>query len=309
MHSKELVLGALTVIAGVTNAYLWKGVLFAGGVQHAAFYLVPVFVLFIFSILFALSALFIRYHLVRIATAVIAHVSGYLLIPFTATIGVAAVFSGIGGWIAVQDIAKEETASQTFSMRKILKSGMPLFFTALALLFSVFYYSFAINHSSQGILPKSLFNAAVPYMEKPIQGFLPGYRNNATVDDLLLAFATQQFGSSVDIKTLTPAEKAALLAQGREALRAQFGIKLTGKEKASDVLSQVTNSQIEKFAGANKQYLPIAAAIGFFIAIKALTLPVFWITLILTGLMVQLMLKVGIVKREKVMVEIEKVNL
>ena len=307
-NAKEITLGILTIAAGVLNAYLWRGVLFAGEFQNAAFYSLPVLSLFAFAILFSLSSAFIRERIVRTATAVLALASGFLLVPYQPVMLSGAVLAAAGGWYGAEQIANEYSASNFFSVRKILRGGLPVFFTAVALVLAVFYLA-SIGGNDQAFLPKALFDAIVPLIEQPLQGILPGFRSAAAVDDLVLALAAQQLGGGLDPGTLPGAERDALLRQGRQALGEQLGIPLSGKEKATDILYEATNVQVAKFLGPYQRYLPFLAAAGFFLAIKTFTLPVYWITLILFALMIKLLVAVGFLTEKTKTVEVTRIEL
>lgn len=309
VNGKELALGSFTVAAGLLNAYLWRGVIFAGEFKEAVLYSLPVLALFTFAILFSLSAAFIRDRLLRTATAVLALSGGYLFVPYNAVLISGAIVTALGGWYAEEQIANEYATSNSFSTRKILRSGLPVFFTTVAFVLAVFYFSFVAGQQDQVLFPRSLFDVTVPFLESPLQGILPGFRPNASVDDMLLALAARELGGAVDISKLGRAEREGLLAQGRKTLSEQFGLRLTGRERVTDILYQVTNVQVAKFLGPYQRYLPFLAAAGFFIAVKAFTLPVYWLTLILVFGVVKLLVAASILKREMVTISAERLHL
>ncbi len=305
---KELILSVLTVAAGLANAYLWRGLLFAGEFKDAAFYSLPVVALFLFAILFALSSAFIRQRWLRNVTAALSLGVGYLFSPYSSFILGGLGLSMLGGWYAASVISAEERASSKFSVRKILRGGLPVFFTSVALLLAILYFS-SIRGEQRALFPRSLFDAAIPFLEQPLQAILPGFRRTASVDELLLALTAQQLGETIDVSGFPPASREALLEQGRKTLSVEFGVNLTGKEKMTDVLYRVTNSQIAKFLGPYQSYLPIIAAAGFFVAVKALTLPVYWITLILVFGVVKLLVATGLLKQRTETIQVTKFTL
>lgn len=306
---KEAVLAALTIGVGIVNAHLWKGVLFAGEFKDATFYSGPVLALFAFAILFSLSSAFITRPVLRTVSAMIALAGGYLLVPATTVAASAAGASAIAGWYASDAIAGEYRTSNAFSVRKIFRGGLPVFFTAAALTLAVFYLTAVSGAATHTILPKALFDAAIPLIEQPLQNFLPGFRRDATVDELLLAFAAWRAGPGADIQGLSEAEHAQFLAESRGALAQELGIELTGEERGGDLIYRVANTQIEKLAGPYRGYLPFLAAAGFFIAIKALTFPIYWISLILLFAVVKLMLKAGLLTEKVETIEVVRVSL
>lgn len=307
-NGKEIVLAALTIAAGIANAYLWKEALGAGEFKEAAFYSLPVAALFLFAVLFSLSSSFIRERLIRTATAILGLAAGFLLVPFQPMVLSGAVLSGLGGWYAAAQISNEIEVSNSFSVRKTLRGGLPVFFTAVALALAVFYFSLLGGKTDQ-FLPKGLFDAVVPLLEQPLQGILPGFRSDASVDQLILAFASQQLGGGIDISQFPPAERQQLLNESRKALAEQLGTPISGSEKGMDVLYRAANAQITKFAGPYRAYLPFIAAFGFFVAVKAFTLPVYWLTLILMAAAVKLLVTVGFLNRRTETVQAERIIL
>lgn len=307
---KEITLAVLTVAVGLLNAYIWREVLFAGEFKEATFYSLPVAALFLFAILFSLASAFIREGLLRNIAAALGLAAGFLMVPFQPVVLSGAALSALGGWYAAGQIANEAEASNYFSVRKILRGGLPVFFTAVALAFAVFYFSLIGGQSDQSLLPKGLFDAVVPLLERPLQKILPGFRSDASVDQLILAVAAQQMGGGIDPSRLPPAERQQLLNEGRKALSVELGIlTLTGGEKGIDVLYQAANAQIAKFIGPYRDYLPFIAAFGFFIAVKAFTLPVYWLTLILTAGAVKLLLLIGFLNQKTETIQVTKLTL
>ena len=283
--------------------------LFAGEFREATFYSLPVATLFLFAILFSLSSTFIRYRLVRTATAVLGLASGFLLIPFQPVVLSGAVLSALGGWYATGQISNEAKTANYFSVRKILRGGLPIFFTAVALSLAVFYFSLLGGRSDQSLLPKGLFDVIVPLLEQPLQGILPGFRSDASMDQLILAFASQQLDGDVDLTQLPSVQREELLDESRKALSRELGIPISGGEKGIDVLYQAANAQIKKIAGPYEEYLPFLAAFGFFVAVKAFTLPVYWVTLILFGLVVKSLLAAGLLAEKTEKIEVTRVIL
>lgn len=305
---KERILAFLTVATGVLNAYLWKEALGETGFPSISFYVIPIVVALLFTILFSLAGLFIQEKKILISAAVLSHGIGFIFLPFSATVLAGALLSAAAGWYAAYEIAREREAAASFTMRTFLRSGLPLFFTALSLLLAVAYYV-AHPNTTQELIPKSMFETALPFVESPMRNVLPGFRRDATVDELLLAFAERELGQSFDISNISTEQRVELFAQGRAALKAQFGIDVRGNEKASDVLYEVVNAQIENILGQYKEYLPIIAAVGLFFAVKTLTFPVYIVTLLLLMVVIQSLKIVHILKIETETISVERLRL
>lgn len=309
MNPKESILAVLTVAAGVINAWFWKGVIADGGFGRAALYSAPVLTLFLFAIFFALSSSFIRERYLRVVAAALSLALGYFFIPYSFGVLAMAAASALAAWYGCEAIANEYKLSHSFGVRKVLRPGLPIFFTAVALLLSVFYFYSAAGQNTGAILPRAIFNAAIPFLEEPLQGIVPGFRAGASVDDLIIAFALKQSEGDIDVSALPKARRDEFISEGRKALAGQLGITLTGREKSVDVLYQAANAQAEKLAGPYRQYLPLIGAVGFFLAAKTLTLPIYWITLLLVFFVVKLLVSAGILKKEISTIEVRRIVL
>lgn len=309
LRGKQLALGLLTIAAGLLHAYLWKGALFGDEFAKAAFYSIPIAALFVFATLFAMASLFISSSRLRVATAVLATAPSSLFMPFQSALIPIAIIALLGAWYASNQIAREYAAANYFSVRKILASGLPVFFTAVALLLATLYYAASSNTKGGALLPRSIFNTVLPLLESPLQGILPGFRADASVDQLILTVAAAQSNGEIIPAKLPPAARAELLRQGRKALGDQLGVAIVGGEKSADVLYRAANAQADKFAGPYKRYLPVLSAFGFFLAVKTFTLPVYWVTLLLVFGAVRLLKAAGALSEETKTIQVRRLVL
>lgn len=295
--------------AGVANAYFWKGLIFSGGYASPTVFSLPAAALFLFAILFALLSLFGRSNILGLSAVAAAFIGSFLFIPAGSTAFAGIALALAGAFLAYRRIRSEARLAVSFSLTKILRQGLPLFFTTLAFVVSVFYFSFIAQQKEGVILPRAVFEFSLPFLQNTLQGIIPGFRAEATLDELLLEGAKTQLGAKVDIAKVPKSELEKLLAEERRSFSQGLGIKITGKEKAADLLYELANQKIEDFAGPYKQYLPYLTAFGFFLAVKVLTLPIYFITLGLLWLAVQLLLFLKILKKETVTIQVEKIAL
>ena len=322
--TKEFILAVLTVAAGAANAYLWQRTFFAGLLGSTSFYSLPVAALLLAALLFACSAAFIRTRPLRILTSFLAVAIGYLLVPPEPTVFIALGLAAAGGMYAAGQIVREEQEAVSFSIRKIFRSGLPMFFTVTALMLAVFYFSSFTARPGEYLIPRTMFDAVVQLMRRfsgaaafpvsssgsPIAPLLSGIitittNPNITINELIL----DQAGAQPGFAALSASQREELLRQGRAVLAEQFGITLTGNEKMGDILYQSTNTQLERFVGPYRDYLPFIAALGFFIAVKAVTLPVYWATLLLIFAVVKLLTSAGVLKKTTTTMQVERLEL
>lgn len=183
---------------------------------------------------------------------------------------------------AVQSEIDDERASVKVMIKRRVGSSIKIFFTALAVFLAFVYYGGISGDANpeKMILPESVFKTGLRLFERPLQSSMPGFHVDATTGEL--------FG---------PLE--------RQALSMQFGINLTGKEKISDVMYNFTISQITSYAGDFLNYVPIVAAISYFLALKTASVLLFYIALILLFVLFKLLIAMGIVQKVKVPTEQE----
>lgn len=306
---REISIAFLTAASGIADAYFWKQLIFSPVYTDIKFFSVPGAALFLFAILFSLLSLFGKSDALGLAAIAAVSIGSFLFIPAGITAFAGILFTFLGLLWAWRRIRSEAKLSVSFSLAKILRQGLPLFFTALAFMVSVFYFSSISLEKNQSILPKALFDFSLPFLQNTLQGIIPGFRASATVDELLLEAAKSQVGAEVDISKVPKSQLEKLIADGRQSLSKGLGVKISGKEKASDLIYELANQKIEGFAGSYRQYLPYLTAFGFFLAIKILTLPLYFVTLGLLWLAVQLLLFLKVLKKEIVTIQVEKVIL
>ncbi|MDO8560647.1 MAG: hypothetical protein Q7R91_00310 [bacterium] len=306
---KEIIIAVLAVATGIANAYFWKVLIFSGSYSSPTIFSIPAALLFLFAIFFSFLALFGVSRTLGLMAIAIVSVGSFLFITAGTVAFVGIVLSFFGFQWAYSRIRNEAKLSVSFSLSKILRQGLPLFFTAIAVMVSVFYFSSISQEKNQTFLPKAVFELSLPLLQNSLQGIIPGFRPDATIDQLLIGAAQKQTGNAVDISKVPKDQLEKFLQEERAALSKGLGVAVTGKEKAGDLLYNLANQKLEDFVGPYKQYLPYLTAFGFFLAVKALTLPLYFVTLILVWLAVRLLLAVKLLKKEIGMVQTEKVTL
>ncbi|MBU6414813.1 hypothetical protein KGQ34_01025 [Patescibacteria group bacterium] len=306
-----LLLG-LMIVSGVANGYLWSGIFSAGSLGNYYIFSLPVIGLILFAICFSLASIFIERRVMLYPAALITVIAQYFFIKST---GVA--LGGLGVtlllyWFAILQIKNEVAVSLSFSLRKYLRSGLPIFFTASALMFSVFYFTLSLHSANDyisSLVPKGLFAASLSILQNPIQGLIPGFNPNLTIDEILMSAVQSQAGGKINVTALPPQEKKAILRQGYDQIEKQFGIRVSGKEKGIDVLYRLANQKIGEFAGPYKQYIPFVAAFGVFLTVKILAWPLYWTTILLSFILVKALVAARFFKREKTQIEVERLSL
>lgn len=306
---KELAIAVFVVASGIANAYFWYQLIAIERLGSITLFSLPIASLFLFAVCFSLLAILGKSTALGYAAVAAAFVGSFFFVTASSLVILLLLLTLLGGWWAFHRIQQESILSVSFRLSKILRQGLPLFFTTIAILISLFYFVGIVSREDSAIVPRSIFDISLPLLGGTLQGILPGFRPDATIDQLLVELLKTQLGDKVDISNLSSSQRGALLKEQRLALEKGFGISITGKERASDVLYALTNQKIEELVGSYKPYLPYLSAFGFFLTIKVLTLPLYFIALGLIWLVVQLLLAIGALKRETVTIEAERITL
>lgn len=312
MLAKEIALSILLVVVGIVVAFLWRDIFADGSFGNYFVLSLPILAVLAYATLFGFTAMFIR-NVWLAYGAVLAPVlaSYFLLESSNITLGALAFALAIQAF-AVYQIRYEAQNAVAFSLRKFLRSGLPIFFTGLALTFSVFYLNLAKFQSDDylgALAPKGVFEKSLSLFGGQLNAIAPGLDPNMTIDEILFSLAKQESGGEIDPTKLTAAQKNLLLKEGYNQLYKQFGIRITGKEKGADLIYDLANQKLGEFAGPYKEYIPFVSVFGVFLTVKFLTLPLYWTTIFLCFILVRALIAVGFLKREKVQIEVERLSL
>lgn len=313
---KEVVAGILFVGSSIATFWLWHKVtpaIVSGELTTYTFFILPVAGLVGTAVLFAFAATFIKNHAIAIGAILIGIGAPYFFVPATRVVVGAFVVSVLLVLYAIHRVHREYILSLGFSLSKILNAGLPIYFTVAALIVSVFY-SFLVDQEKaiSILLPKPALNFTLKALAGPIQQFtgIPKIDPNETVNDLLDALIQSQLqAKGFSISQVSPA----ILNQQRHGyllgLSENYKIKLTGKERVGDVLYTTITERAETLLGPYKSYLPAISVVGFFLAFKTLTWPLFYISLFILAGLVRLMTALQLLKKEKLQIEVEKLSL
>lgn len=312
INIKELILGILIAVSSIIIFWLWHEVtpkIVAGEFKNYIDFLLPVSGLIFTGTLFSLGALFIQNIGFLYPIAAISIGVPFFFVPASSTALAGLAISILFIIYALWRIKIEAEHSLGFSVSKFLKAGLPLYFTLVSLLISIFFFSQIGGDEDRAfaaLLPRSAIEIAIG----PLQSLLglSAAKPNSTIDEAFTQLITEQLKSQ-GINNISQGELAKLLRDQREELSKSFGLKLSGQEKISDILYEFASRRFRELLGPYKEYLPYASAITFFFAFKAFTFPIYYLTLLITYLLIKFMLLTKILRSEKTQVEVEKLTL
>lgn len=307
----------LAVLSSIAVFWVWNAriaMILSGGIGVYTAVILPVFGLCVSAALFLLSMLFIRDPRIAYTTAIIAAGAPYSLLSANSVVLGTFLLSIFLILFSVRRIRNEYELSVGFSVSKIVKEGLPLYFTVVSLVISVFYlHTVGQRNAIDALIPRPALDYTFRWLTKNPAIFesfgVPVINPDMTIDGVLRDFIGQELAGQGERNKIPELELSRLIGEQRNVLAKQYGISLKGSEKVGDVLYQAAQEYTARLAGPYQKYLPFAAAAAFFFAFKTLTLPLYYVTLFLTYILIKLLLYGNILKRESEKIEVERIKL
>lgn len=314
---KESILALAMTAAAVFAFWLWKEtvpVLAAGILQDYVQFLLPSAALLVAASFFALGSILIDTKWLLYAAA-----GAAVGIPFLlsrASTGAAVLLLGnvLLTVFAARRIRKEHILSLGFSTSKILKAGLPLFFTVASISVSWFYLSTLEDHNkaASAILPRPVTDLMIRVLSGPLREStgLPEISPDLTIDEVLtMSIRARLDSEGVSLGRSTEKGLTELLAHQRDELGKQYGIPLDGHERLGEVLNRAIIARLQDLLGPYVEYLPFISALAFFFAFKAFTFPLYFLSVALTAGLIQALRAVKMVTSRKQEIEVERLTL
>ncbi|MBI4225219.1 MAG: hypothetical protein HY617_02725 [Candidatus Sungbacteria bacterium] len=314
---KEIFFCVVFLFLHVLTFWMWYRiipVIIQGDFEQYGFFIFPLVLLIFAASLFSLVVLLVQHKtlLVCVMTAAILVPFGLAFPSTYIALGVV-VLNVLLMWFAVSMIRKEVAASLLYRIPKFLKHGLGFYFTAVALVLSLFYLNRIDDQKVFSILfPQQLFDFTLRAFSGTIQGAtgLPPIRPEQTVNEIMTGLVRTQLQSQgIPFEKIPKQELSRLLAFQRDEFAKSYGISLGGGERIGTVFATATISKVKDMIGEYTRYLPLVAAAAFFFAFKALSIVFRWISIFLAVLLMKLLILVKVVKKEKQQIEAERLVL
>lgn len=314
---KETALAFFATLISVADFLLWQKsipYIASGALGNGFQFIAPVFLLSLAGACVSLASFFVsRPWMLYGSTAMGIGIPFFFLAPSGAA---AAGFLGsvVLALFAAYRMNREFHFSFGFLLSKIVKYGLPLYFTAAALAVSVFYIE-NVRKDSQDPLSFLLPRPVIGFLlEKTSQSFAPSLglfaiRANQPADETLAVLVSESLrAEGISEKTVSSEERARLLELERARLKRELGIVVREGDTVLDAFYLTIGERVRDLLGPYAPYLPFASGVAFFFAFKALTLPLYFFSLALAFLLIKLALLTTIVRVEKKKVEVERLT-
>jgi len=315
INPKELLFGILAAGTGVAALWLWHALipellLGSGMYDHLTYAIITVIISACF---FACSAFFVTNHWVLYGAGALFGITPIFLTNLHGNDSALVLITLFFALLAIYRMQNETRYSCGFNPFKNMRAGLPYFFTAVACAGSIFYFgSLKQDEVVLSLLPRPAFNFTIRILREPLQSItgIPAFDPDETVDELLLSLLKSELQKkNIALNHVPKSEIAKMLASQRAEISARYGLHLTGKETATDVFYQTATDRIEDLARPYKSYLPYLSALAFFFALKAFTLPLYIVSVLITAGLIRLLITSKILTKEIVDMKVERVRL
>lgn len=313
---KEILLGIFLVASSIVTFWFWSEVMplvVAGELEKYVQFIVPVAGLMVSGAIFSLSSVFIKNGWFVYSISAIAVSAPYLFTAANGTVITLLAISIFFAIIAAHRMRKEFLLSLGFSLTKIFRSGVPLYLTIASLIVSAFYLSLVTEETAiPALLPRSTLNFTLNRLSEPLSSFtgVPKISTESTVDEVLVNLLQEQLkNQGIAFSQIPKQELQKALVNERASLEERYGIKIKGGEKVGDLFYDAITTRMQDLLGPYRSYLPFASAVAFFFAFKAFTIPLYYLSLLITLVLIKLLVFTKILRSEKVAIEVDRLTL
>lgn len=315
--AKQIILASAAAAAGGIALWLWRGavILIAeGAFQNYGAFMIPLGITLASSCLFALAAILVVSPGVLYTSVVLAPATTFLVMPQTAPVAGAIGAAVLLVAFAARRIRREVEFSIAFSAGKILKAGLPIYFTALSVIIALFYYQQIAGreHPVDSVIPR----AAVDLSVRALSGAFSDLQSIPHADSLITVdeFLAQNLEGQLKTQGIAPTatnkkEIAALVAEQRNELARRYGIPMKGGERLTDVLHRAITEKVQDLLGPYARFLPFLSAFAFFFALRTVSFPLYFGAVGLTALLIALLRRANMIISEKRSIEVERLTL
>ncbi|HEY4477488.1 MAG TPA: hypothetical protein VJB56_02565 [Candidatus Paceibacterota bacterium] len=221
------------------------------------------------------------------------------------TMIVASAILFVFGFIAHIRGKSEMQSTLNGSLLRSLRKTIPLTVTFLVFAVAVASYIWSGQKtlSLEQLIPESMFTKLVGYIEPIISRQVPGFAKNKTFADYMLEEAAKELKK--DPKLFTKEERALVIQGALQQFRDRYMLTVRPEDSLSHVLYlgsiELTKNQL---GSADPRFFPILFAVGLFLGLRLLALPVYWLGMLAAILLVRILVKFGIVETRAITVDL-----
>ena len=307
---------AFFVISGslfVLQAYFWKELITGGISKQPADYVLPIIATIGFAVIFALTATLATARWLGWLIFPVASIAAVLFVPLWLGSYIAALLIALALIYALYSTSSAHANSIKFNQSTVIKAGLSGTFTAIAFLMSFYYLNIQLT-KPVSIIPSGLIESIV--------SFTSGIFGQGLQNQLGLPAETETLagegggglsfeGLPSEIKNLIPSNLFEIFSGSKTPAPSQNTKTKTSPEKQSlnfnQQIADTIKTQIDKLVEPYKPFIPYVFTVFFFLSIRGLMFVLTWFITPLAAIILKFLIALGIVRKEVVQIEAERV--
>jgi len=198
-------------------------------------------------------------------------------------------------------VRREQKLIISFLYSRLLRKGLPIFFTGLAFTLAVFYNTSPIGQISKvPQFSENLIGAALIPVEYAIRPSVPEFSRDMKISDVGKVSA-RELPKFIDLPP-------SIIASTVTEFFAKFPAEVSDKT-ITQFLHGMVNSQIRAILLPYRELLPFIYLFGLFLVFKAIGMPLMWLSIGTGWIITRILLKFKILKLKKIDVKKEELAL
>jgi hypothetical protein len=253
--------------------------------------------IFIFSIGITLSYFLLHPFKVAAISYLLLSALSFLFFQSISAVGIF-FFTTLLGYISVK---KEQKLIVNFLYSRIIRRGLPIFFTGLALCVAIFYNTSPIGQINE--IPQfseEFVGVILVPIEYALKPSIPDFRKDMLIKDIG-DISARELPRFID---LPPAVITGIVKD----FFAQFPKDVRNKTIV-EFLHDIVNTQLRTILLPYKQFLPFIYLFGLFFVFKGIGMPLMWLSIGVGWLLTKILLKFNVLKLKKISIEKEELVL
>ncbi len=202
------------------------------------------------------------------------------------------------GYISVK---KEQKLIVNFLYSRLIRRGLPIFFTGLALNVAIFYNISPIGEINEvPQFPEEFIGVILVPIEYALKPSVPDFSKDMKIKDVG-DISARELPKVID---LPPAVIAGIVKD----FFARFPKEVRDKT-ITEFLHDMINAQLEAILLPYKEFLPFIYLFGLFFVFKGIGMPLMWLTIFMGWIAIKILLKFRVLKVKKIIIEKEELVL
>lgn len=194
-------------------------------------------------------------------------------------------------FFAYRSVRRELENSISFRCSRLLRAGLPIFFTGLAFTLALFYNTSPAGRISEvPQLSRGFVSIVLIPAEYSIKTFVPEFRRDMKISEVI----------TLNVRGLAGSEVRSYFAGLPEQVQTKT---------ATEFFQTLINDQLRATVITHRQFLPFIYLISLFFVFRAFAMPIMWLAIVTGWITIKIMLALGILELRKVATEKEELVL